>query len=105
MIEVAGDPMAFAVGEMAFALNPLCRLDLVGYRRGVDEAEGIYGSAHIAFGHSPWPDSSLRAPCHIDCVFRKVTVELDGKTIMKEGELIDEFKRMVGEWPKGPKHF
>ena len=105
MLEVVGDPMAFAVAEMAFALNPLCRLDLIGPRRGTCEVEGMYGSAHIAFGHSPWPGSSLKAPCHIDCLFRKATVELDGKAIMKGGELIDKFKRLVPEWPKGPRHF
>jgi leucyl aminopeptidase (aminopeptidase T) len=105
MLEAVGDPLAFAVAEMAFALNPLCRLDLCGIRRGICEAEGIYGTAHIAFGHSPWPDSKYKAPCHIDCVFDKATVELDGKAIMREGELIDEFKQLVSEWPKGPRHF
>jgi leucyl aminopeptidase (aminopeptidase T) len=105
MLDAVGDPMAYAVCEMAFALNPLCRLDLVGVRRGVCEAEGLYGSAHIALGHSPWPDSPLKAPCHIDCVYRNATVELDGKVIMKEGELIEEYKRLFTNWPKGPRHF
>lgn len=105
MLEAVGDPMAFAVAEMAFALNPLCRLDLVGPRRGTCEVEGIYGSAHIAFGHSPWPDSNLKAPCHVDCLFQKATVQLDGKKILIEGELIEEFKSIVSNWPKGPRHF
>ncbi|MGD9240355.1 MAG: aminopeptidase, partial [Desulfobacterales bacterium] len=102
MLLSVGDPMAFAVCEMAFGCNPLCRLDLVDVRRGVTEAEGIYGTAHIALGHSPWPGSSLRAPCHIDCVYRQATVEFDGKIIMQDGELIDEFKQLVPEWPEGP---
>jgi len=105
MLEAVGDPMAFAVAEIAFGVNPLSRLDLVGVRRAANEAHGIYGTAHIGLGHSAWPGSNLKAPCHIDVLFQKATVQLDGKTIMEKGELINEFKRLVPNWPKGPRHW
>jgi 2,5-dihydroxypyridine 5,6-dioxygenase len=105
MLGAVGNPLVFAVAEMAFGVNPLCRLDLVGVRGNPNEAHGLYGSAHIGLGHSPWPDSNLKAPAHIDVVFQKATVQLDGKTIMEKGELIDEFKRLVPNWPKEPRHW
>jgi 2,5-dihydroxypyridine 5,6-dioxygenase len=90
MLREANDPNAFILSEIGLGLNPKANLKL-----GTTlEAEGHYGTAHIALGGTPWPETRLRAPLHIDLVFYKVTYEVDGVAIMKNGDLIDEYKKL-----------
>lgn len=95
MLEATRTPLSYQLCEIGIGLNPLCRYDLVGIRRGVMEAEGKYGTSHIALGTSPWPESKQRAPAHIDCVYWKPTVRLDDKVVIEDGEVIEEIKSLA----------
>jgi leucyl aminopeptidase (aminopeptidase T) len=52
------------------------------------EDEKILGSAHVAFGASAGIGGTVQVPVHLDCIVMKPTVELDGKEIVREGELL-----------------
>jgi len=51
------------------------------------EDEKILGSAHVAFGASAAIGGTVQVPIHLDCVILKPTVEIDGITIVRDGEL------------------
>lgn len=52
------------------------------------EDEKILGSCHVAFGASAGIGGAVQVPVHLDCIIMKPTVELDGETIVRDGELL-----------------
>ncbi|HEY7121064.1 MAG TPA: aminopeptidase [Solirubrobacterales bacterium] len=52
------------------------------------EDEKIGGTCHIAFGASAGIGGTVQVPVHLDCVVMKPTLELDGETIARDGELL-----------------
>src|SRR5690348_16400856 len=52
------------------------------------EDEKILGTCHVAFGASAGIGGTVQVPVHLDCVVMKPTLELDGETIVREGELL-----------------
>ena len=52
------------------------------------EDEKILGTAHVAFGASAAIGGTVQVPVHLDCVVLEPTVEVDGKAIVREGELL-----------------
>jgi leucyl aminopeptidase (aminopeptidase T) len=52
------------------------------------EDEKILGTIHIAFGASAGIGGTVQVPVHLDCVVMKPTLELDGETIVRDGELL-----------------
>jgi aminopeptidase len=52
------------------------------------EDEKILGSAHVAFGASAAIGGGVQVPVHLDCVLLEPTVEVDGTTIARAGELL-----------------
>jgi len=52
------------------------------------EDEKILGSCHVAFGASAGIGGTVQVPIHLDCIVLHPTVELDGETIVSEGELL-----------------
>ncbi len=52
------------------------------------EDEKILGTAHVAFGASAAIGGTVQAPVHLDCVILEPTVEIDGATIVRAGELV-----------------
>lgn len=50
--------------------------------------EGAYGTAHFGFGHNFDQGGQNCAPKHIDCVFRRPTVEFDGVTVIADGKFV-----------------
>jgi leucyl aminopeptidase (aminopeptidase T) len=52
------------------------------------EDEKILGTAHVAFGSSAAIGGTVQVPVHLDCVVTKPTVEVDGKAIVRDGELL-----------------
>ncbi len=52
------------------------------------EDEKILGSAHVAFGASAAIGGTIQVPVHLDCVVLEPTVEIDGRPIVRAGELI-----------------
>jgi leucyl aminopeptidase (aminopeptidase T) len=52
------------------------------------EDEKILGTCHVAFGASAAIGGTVQVPVHLDCVVLEPTVEIDGETIVREGELV-----------------
>ncbi len=52
------------------------------------EDEKVMGTAHIAFGTSAAMGGLVQTGVHLDSVFNKPAVEVDGKTIIKEGRFL-----------------
>jgi leucyl aminopeptidase (aminopeptidase T) len=52
------------------------------------EDEKILGTAHVAFGASAAIGGTVQVPVHLDCVVMGPTVEVDGKALVRDGELL-----------------
>lgn len=52
------------------------------------EDEKVLGTAHIAIGDNFSLGGNVKAPCHIDCVFKEPTILVDNKKIMEKGKLL-----------------
>ncbi len=52
------------------------------------EDEKILGTAHVAFGASAAIGGTVQVPVHLDCVIVEPTVEVDGKEIVRGGQLL-----------------
>lgn len=81
------DENSYIVAEFAFGLND--KAQVVG---NIIEDEGVYGTGHFALGNNIHFGGKNRAPMHIDMVYWKPTIELDGEIIMKDGELVEKYK-------------
>lgn len=80
------DPEMYRIAELGIGLNPKAKL--VGDPL-IDE--GVLGTAHIALGlNFTYGGIIKNAKTHIDCVFRNPTLLLDGKPLLKDGELVKE---------------
>jgi 2,5-dihydroxypyridine 5,6-dioxygenase len=90
MLRDTDDPGAFDVCEVGLGLNPKANLQLATTL----EAEGTYGTAHIALGGKLWPEAGKKAALHIDMVFYDVTYEVDGEVIVRDGDVVEEIKRL-----------
>lgn len=83
-LETAGGGDAYTLAELAFGLNP------VGMIRGVIvEDEGVAGTGHVALGRNVSFGGTSAAPIHLDFVFRRPTLWLDDRLIIREGEVIE----------------
>jgi 2,5-dihydroxypyridine 5,6-dioxygenase len=82
ILESANDPKVYNVGELGIGLNPkakLCGLML--------EDEGAFGSVHIALGSNADFGGKTKASRHIDLIISKSTLLLDGKPVLKDGQV------------------
>jgi leucyl aminopeptidase (aminopeptidase T) len=52
------------------------------------EDEKILGTCHVAFGASAAIGGTVQVPVHLDCVVLEPTVEIDGETTVRDGELL-----------------
>jgi aminopeptidase len=52
------------------------------------EDEKILGTCHVAFGASAAIGGTVQVPVHIDCVVLEPTIEVDGETIVRGGDLL-----------------
>ncbi|HKO39410.1 MAG TPA: aminopeptidase [Solirubrobacterales bacterium] len=52
------------------------------------EDEKILGTCHVAFGASAAIGGTVQVPVHLDCVVLEPTVEVDGETVVRDGELV-----------------
>lgn len=81
-LEATGHPDAYTLAELAFGLNP------EGIIRGVIvEDEGVAGTGHVALGSNVFFGGTITVPIHLDFVYHKPTVTLDGQVIIRDGEL------------------
>lgn len=82
VLEATGHPDSFTLAEFAFGLNP------EGIIRGVIvEDEGVAGTGHIALGSNVFFGGTSAPPIHLDFVYRRPTLRLDGAVIIEDGEL------------------
>jgi leucyl aminopeptidase (aminopeptidase T) len=52
------------------------------------EAEKILGTVHVAFGASAGIGGTIQVPVHLDCVVTKPDLEIDGRLLVRGGELL-----------------
>ena len=75
-------PKARNLAEFAVGTNPSAHL--IG---NVLEDEKVLGTCHIALGDNSTFGGRVKAGIHVDGIFKKPTVKLDGKILMKDGRL------------------
>jgi aminopeptidase len=81
MLDSIKSKNAFNIGELGIGTNP--RAKVTGT---VLEDEKVLGTCHIALGNSAL-GGNVKVPIHVDGVIKKPTIKVDGKTILKDGEI------------------
>ncbi len=81
MLDTAG-PSSRNLAEFGIGTNPKARL--IG---NMLEDEKVLGTCHIALGDNSSFGGRVKAGIHVDGIFTKPTVRLDGKILMEEGQL------------------
>lgn len=80
---IDGVPNGRNIAELGIGINPLARLVA-----DITEAKKRLGTAHIALGDSAnGYGGDTVSPVHLDGLIRDVSVEIDGRTIVKRGSL------------------
>lgn len=83
LLEAKDDKEVYNVAEIGVGMNPFCRLCGL-----MLEDEGVYGSVHIGIGTSITLGGSVVASCHYDLITLRPTLEIDGKVVISEGDII-----------------
>jgi leucyl aminopeptidase (aminopeptidase T) len=52
------------------------------------EDEKLLGTVHVAFGASAGIGGEIQVPVHLDCVVMKPTLTVDGREVVRDGELL-----------------
>jgi leucyl aminopeptidase (aminopeptidase T) len=76
-------PDGTAIAELGIGTNE--RATLTGE---ILEDEKILGTCHVAFGASAGIGGTIQVPVHLDCVVTRPTLTLDGRSIVRDGELL-----------------
>ena len=77
------DPTAYNVAEFGIGLNPQARECATNL-----EDLGKSDHGHIGIGSNYAIGGKVKAPCHIDAIFRDASVYLDGKLVYEKGTLV-----------------
>jgi leucyl aminopeptidase (aminopeptidase T) len=83
MLRASGNRNSYRVAEFGIGLNPLAKL-----RGSIIEDEAVMGTAHIALGENRPLGGRNSAPIHVDFVFKRPKIELDGRLILKENRFL-----------------
>lgn len=81
-LQKQNDPMVYNIAELGIGLNPkatICGIML--------EDEGVLGVVHIGIGTNITLGGTVKAAVHYDLLMYNATLELDGKTILKNGQV------------------
>lgn len=81
-LEEQNTPKAYQIAEYGVGLNPKCRV------MGTTEDEGRYGTCHFGIGSNTSFGGVNDVPIHLDVILWNQTIEIDGKTIFKDGECL-----------------
>lgn len=76
------DQTVYNIAELGLGLN---RKNVICGRMAPDE--GSYGNIHIGIGKNLNFGGHIDSPLHLDLLIRDVTIDIDGRRIMTEGEL------------------
>ena len=82
IMEALEDPQAYNFAEFGIGLNPCSRLCATNL-----EDLGRLGSAHCGIGSSYAIGGKVRAPNHIDAIFKDAVIEFDGRVVLDKGSL------------------
>jgi len=77
------DPNVYSIGEIGLGLNSMCELN-----GRMLEDEGCGGTVHFGCGDNRGFGGIVASAYHLDMVFRKPTLIVDGKVILNEGEIV-----------------
>jgi leucyl aminopeptidase (aminopeptidase T) len=77
------DPTAYNLAEFAVGLNPACR----AYATNLEDL-GKLGFGHHGIGSNYAIGGKVLAPCHIDVIFKEVTLEFDGEVVLDKGKVL-----------------
>jgi len=80
LLESTEDPRSYVIAEIGIGLNPEGAIT-----GNIIEDESTFGTAHIALGNNTAHGGRNPAPIHLDIVFLKPTIEVDGEVIVKPG--------------------
>jgi 2,5-dihydroxypyridine 5,6-dioxygenase len=78
-----GDHNCFNVAELGVGLNPNARLT-----GEMLEDEGVLGTIHIGIGTSHTLGGEIVAPTHYDLLMWEPTIEVDGRVIQRDREIL-----------------
>lgn len=82
-LEFKNDENVYNIAELGVGLNPSCRF--IGLML---EDEGVYGSVHIGIGTNITLGGNVKAACHYDLIMTQPTIVVDGRTVLKDGEVV-----------------
>lgn len=77
------DPNVYHLAELGIGMNPHCRLT-----GRMLEDEGVATTCHFGIGTSNTLGGDVKAKCHYDFVVQDPTITVDGRVIMRGGELL-----------------
>lgn len=77
------DPTVYNIAELGLGLNE--KNELIGH---MAPDEGSFGNIHIGIGSNIGFGGNVQSSLHLDMVMKKITCDIDGLVIMKDGELL-----------------
>ncbi|MDP3879201.1 MAG: aminopeptidase [Dehalococcoidales bacterium] len=82
LLDSMGDT-ARNIAELAIGTNPKARVGVT-----IRETKKAWGTTHVALGDSRSIGGTVESPLHMDMIFREPTLVVDGKTIVKDGQIL-----------------
>jgi leucyl aminopeptidase (aminopeptidase T) len=76
------DPTVYNIAELGIGLNPMASMCGI-----MLEDEGVLGVVHIGIGTNITLGGTIKAPLHYDLLMYNATLELDGKILVKNGQV------------------
>lgn len=76
------DPAVYNIAQLAVGMNPECE----EFNGWFSNDHGRYGNVHLGIGTSSNLGGTTRAPVHFDAMMAEPTLELDGETVVEDGE-------------------
>jgi leucyl aminopeptidase (aminopeptidase T) len=77
------DHSAYNLAEFAVGLNPMSR----PYCTNLEDL-GKLGFGHHGIGSNYAIGGDVKAPCHIDVIYKDVSLEIDGSLVLDKGTFV-----------------
>ncbi len=78
-----GDPNVYNIAEVGIGLNPKSKMTGI-----MLDDEGVFGSVHIGIGTNITLGGTIKTACHYDLLQWRGTIEVDGRLILENGQLM-----------------